>query len=61
MTDLEETPEDPTPLQYENLPDVRPAKAPASESAELAEGESLTKVLGLQYREDSTRKGGLSG
>jgi hypothetical protein len=56
MTDLEEVPEDPTPLSYERLPNLQPK--PEDKTKELSE-DGLAKVFNVMDPESQPRKGGL--
>lgn len=56
MTDLEEIPDDPTPLAYERLPNLQPP----AETPPEAEGTSMKKVLHRNDVDTPTRLGGLS-
>ena len=54
MTDLEEVPEDPTPLRYERLPDLKPVEHETD-----VPSEPMKKVLGSIDPDTDLRKGGL--
>lgn len=55
MTDLEEVPDDPTPLAYERLPDLAPAPRPEPED----QNATIAKVLHRVDAEPPGRRGGL--
>jgi hypothetical protein len=57
MTDLEEIPDNPTPMSFELLPDIQPA--PEKEPEEGSH--SMKKVLHRMTDETAPRRGGLSG